>query len=122
MKKILVVEDENLVRKMIVTTLTSINQYEVQDAADGLQALLKTNQNKFDLIITDITMPNLDGFKLAKALKNREETKNIPIIFLTAKSDPQSVIEGINVGAKKYLNKPLSNEELLTTVGEVFNP
>jgi len=122
MKKILVVEDENLVRKMIVTTLTSINQYEVQDAADGLQALLKTNQNKFDLIITDITMPNLDGFKLAKALKNREETKNIPIIFLTAKSDPQSVIEGINVGAKKYLNKPLSKEELLTTVGEVFNP
>ena len=122
MKKILVVEDENLVRKMIVTTLTSINQYEVQDAADGLQALLKTNQNKFDLIITDITMPNLDGFKLAKALKNREETKNIHIIFLTAKSDPQSVIEGINVGAKKYLNKPLSKEELLTTVGEVFNP
>ncbi len=119
-KKILVIEDESHVRQLVARLLEKHN-YIVTAAADGLDGLRKLEELTPDLIIADVMMPNLDGLTLVKALKNRRETRNIPIIFLTAKSDPLSMIEGINVGAKFYITKPFQIEDVLSKVNKVLN-
>jgi len=119
-KSILVIEDEAHVKNM-VSRLLEKNGFIVRMAEDGLDGLRVLEEFRPDLIIADVMMPNLDGLTFTKALKNRRETKNIPLIFLTAKTDPLSMIEGINVGAKFYVTKPFQIEDLLAKVKKVLN-
>ena len=119
-KTILVIEDEQHVRQL-VSKLLEKNGYAIETAEDGLDGLRKLESLQPDLIIADVMMPNLDGLTFTKALKNRRETRAIPIIFLTAKSDPLSMIEGINVGAKFYITKPFQIEDVLSKVNKVLN-
>ncbi len=119
-KTILVIEDEQHVRQL-VSRLLEKNGYSVDTASDGLDGLRKLEELEPDLIIADVMMPNLDGLMFTKALKNRRETRSIPIIFLTAKSDPLSMIEGINVGAKFYITKPFQIEDVLSKVNKVLS-
>ncbi len=118
--EILLIEDEGDVR-VLISRLLGKHQFNVTTAVDGLDGLRKLEDAIPDLIIADVMMPNLDGLTFVKALKNRAETKHIPIIFLTAKSDPLSMIEGINVGAKFYITKPFQIEDVLTKVNKVLN-
>jgi DNA-binding response OmpR family regulator len=119
-KGILVIEDEAPV-KIMVSRLLEKNGFVVRTAEDGLDGLRVLEEFRPDLIIADVMMPNLDGLTFTKALKNRRETKNIPLIFLTAKTDPLSMIEGINVGAKFYVTKPFQIDDLLAKVKKVLN-
>lgn len=119
-KGILVIEDEAPV-KIMVSRLLEKNGFVVRTAEDGLDGLRVLEDFRPDLIIADVMMPNLDGLTFTKALKNRRETKNIPLIFLTAKTDPLSMIEGINVGAKFYITKPFQIDDLLAKVKKVLN-
>ncbi len=119
-KTILVIEDEQHVRQL-VSRLLEKNGYAVETAFDGLDGLRKLEELEPDLIIADVMMPNLDGLTFTKALKARRETRSIPLIFLTAKSDPLSMIEGINVGAKYYITKPFQIEDVLSKVHKVLN-
>ena len=118
-KNILVIEDETHVRSL-VSRLLEKNGYGVRTADDGLDGLRVLETFRPDLIIADVMMPNLDGLTFTKALKNRRETKTIPVIFLTAKTDPLSMIEGINVGAKFYITKPFQIEDVLAKVKKVL--
>ncbi len=118
-KNIMVVEDEESVRDMVAKML-SARGYGVEVANDGLDGLRKIDQSKPDLLIADVMMPNLDGLTLVKALKEHKDTKNIPVIFLTAKGDARSMIEGINVGAKFYVTKPFQMDDLLAKVGKLL--
>ena len=118
-KSILLVEDEESVRQMVSRMLEK-SGYAISEAVDGLDGLRKVDAQRPDLIIADVMMPNLDGLTLTKALKTNRETKGIPIIFLTAKGDTRSMIEGINVGAKFYLTKPFQMDDLLAKVGKVL--
>ncbi len=118
-KKVLVIEDEEGVREMVGRMLTKSN-FEVEEAVDGLDGLRKIDSALPDLIIADVMMPNLDGLTLVKALKKFKETKSVPVIFLTAKGDARSMIEGINVGAKYYVTKPFQMDDLMSKVGKVF--
>ena len=118
-KGILVIEDESHVNTL-VSRLLEKNGYVVKTAEDGLDGLRVLEDFRPDLIIADVMMPNLDGLTFTKALKNRRETKNIPVIFLTAKTDPLSMIEGINVGAKFYITKPFQIEDVLAKVKKVL--
>lgn len=119
-KSILIIEDEHSVRQLVSRLLTK-HGFEVQIARDGLDALHQLEEVRPDLIIADVMMPNLDGLTLVKALKRRKETRAIPVIFLTAKSDPLSMIEGINSGAKFYITKPFQIEDVLTKVNKVLS-
>jgi DNA-binding response OmpR family regulator len=118
-KQILIVEDEANVRKMLARLLEK-HEYTVRGAVDGLDGLRSLEDYVPDLIIVDVMMPNLDGITFTRALKNRRETRSIPVIFLTAKSDPHSMIEGINVGAKYYVTKPFQIDDILQKVGKVL--
>ena len=119
-KSILVVEDEESVRQLVGRMLVK-NGFAITEAVDGLDGLRKIDAEHPDLVIADVMMPNLDGLTLTKALKNNRETKAIPVIFLTAKGDTRSMIEGINVGAKYYVTKPFQMEDLLAKVDKVLD-
>lgn len=118
-KQILIIEDDASVRQLVSRLLTK-SGYACTTATDGLDGLRALELAIPDLIILDVLMPELDGLTFVKALKTQRDTKPIPVIFLTAKSDPLSMIEGINVGAKFYVTKPFQSEDLLAKVNKVL--
>ena len=89
-----------------------------ENGLEGLKALEKGP--KPDLIIADIMMPLLNGLTMVDAIKKHQGTEDIPVIFLTAKSTPADVIEGINVGAKYYITKPFKIDELQSKVKRIL--
>ena len=116
---ILVVDDEAGIRELLSMELES-HGYQVQTASNGEEALERLRAQKFDLVITDMMMPRLDGMGLAKAMRADERLAKVPIIMLTAKSGAMDVIGGINAGAKHYVTKPFKHEELLSKVRKLL--
>jgi EAL domain-containing protein (putative c-di-GMP-specific phosphodiesterase class I)/ActR/RegA family two-component response regulator len=114
-KKILVIEDENDIRYIIATYLKFSN-YDVLEAENGVQGLEKAQLRLPDLIISDINMPNMDGFTVLEHLMESPLTASIPFIFLTCISDRNSFRKGMNLGADDYLTKPFTKAELLSAV------
>jgi DNA-binding response OmpR family regulator len=112
---ILVLEDDPSVQVLMKKQLTA-HGFQVTTASDGLDGLMKLEQVRPDLIICDMMMPNLDGIEFVKAVKSHDDTQKIPVIFLTAKTDPRSMIDGINVGARFYVTKPFAIDDLLSKV------
>ena len=107
---LLLVEDDTNFGAVLKDFLT-FNDYDVVHAVDGEDGWKKFNSDKYDLCILDVMMPKKDGFTLAKEI--REVNKQVPIIFLTAKSMKSDVLHGYQVGADDYLNKPFDSEVLL---------
>lgn len=115
--KLLIVEDdENL--GQILKEYLEIKGFSTCLARDGEEGLATFNQNAFDLCILDIMMPKKDGFALAREI--RLLNKQVPIIFLTAKSLKEDTIEGFKIGADDYITKPFSMEELLLRIRAVL--
>lgn len=111
--KILLVEDDSNLGFVVSDQLKS-QGYEVTLCSDGLEGFQRFNDEKFHLCILDVMMPKKDGFTLAADIRKLD--KNIPILFLTAKSMTDDKVEGFNVGGDDYLTKPFSYEELLVRV------
>lgn len=116
-KKILVAEDTRLIATAIHDQLAS--EYEVTLCFDGKTAASRALEEHFDLVVTDIVMPEMDGIELARVLRNQSETKNIPIIALSTKSE-----EVLNAETRRqfaaYLVKPFGLDELPRIVHEIF--
>jgi DNA-binding response OmpR family regulator len=114
---ILVIEDDASLRKLLQVALVK-GGYQVTVAADGLQALVQIDRSaiKPSLLVVDIMMPELDGLSLVRALKTQGDTRKIPVIFITAKSDSKTFAEGISLGAKFYITKPFTIDDLLAKV------
>jgi DNA-binding response OmpR family regulator len=119
-KNILVLEDEPAVQMLLRKQLTA-HGFTVTIAGDGLDGLMKLESMRPDLIICDLMMPNLDGMGFVKAIKGHNQTQKIPVIFLTAKTDPRSMIDGINVGARFYVTKPFQIDDLLAKVAKALS-
>ena len=112
---ILVVDDTPANLKVMVQTLTD-EGYEVSTAISGERALKQIFYDLPNLILLDIQMPGLDGFEICKKLKENPETKDIPIIFMTAFSDIESIVKGFKLGAVDYITKPFKVVEVLARV------
>lgn len=100
----------------LVASILSVEAYDLAFANSGKDALGQISETDFDLILLDIMMPELDGLAVAEQLKSNPLTVRIPIIFLTAKSDTESIVQGFEVGAADYLTKPFSPSELKSRV------
>ena len=115
MIKILVIEDDYRLRKNICDLLNE-EGYETENAANGVIGLFKVKDFLPDLIISDIMMPEMNGFEVLEELLKDHETADIPFIFLTAKVEKENLRRGMNLGADDYLFKPFGIDELLDTV------
>ncbi len=117
MARILVVEDDKDLNRF-VTVFLSNSGYEAVSALDGLEALEKLENSRFDMVITDIMMPRMDGFELAEAL--RRTNKELPIIFMTAKDDKASKMFGYNIGVDDYVVKPFDIDVLAIKISALL--
>ena len=111
--KILIVEDEKMLAEILSDTLSDRN-FDVRLAYDGIHALEAIKKEPFDVIVSDVMMPNLDGYSLAKKLRN--EGCNTPILFLTALSATEDVVKGFETGGNDFLKKPFAIDELIVRV------
>ncbi len=113
--KILVVDDI-LKNIQILGNILTKNGYEIEFATNGEEALQWAYNEKFCLILLDIMMPGMDGYQVCQELKQKDETKDIPVIFLTAKTETDNIVKGFELGAVDYITKPFNREELLVRV------
>lgn len=118
--KILLAEDDPSVQAIAVMSLTRVGGHQVQTVANGEEVLEAVAKDKFDLILLDVMMPTMDGFETCKRLKSNPATKDIPVIFLTAKAQVYEIQHGISVGALGYILKPFDPMTLHKQVEEVI--
>lgn len=119
MAKILAVDDSASMRQMVSFTLKGAG-HDVQEACDGVDALGKAKAGKFDLVLTDVNMPNMDGISLIKQLRTLPEYKFTPILTLTTESGAEKKGEGKAAGATGWIVKPFSPDQLLATIKKVL--
>ena len=115
MKTILLIEDDAVLREN-TAELLELSSYNVIIASHGKSGVFMATEHLPDLIVCDIMMPELDGYGVLKELSKNEETKQIPFIFLSAKTERQDVRKGMNLGADDYITKPFNEEELIDAI------
>ena len=115
MKKILIVDDDRILRQVLQNSLEQ-KGYQVISAGSGKEALLKFSQDIPDIIVSDVSMPEMDGFEFCRQLRSQTSGKLIPFIFLSAKDDLDDRIQGRTIGADSYLTKPFEMKELLANI------
>jgi DNA-binding NarL/FixJ family response regulator len=115
MSKILVIEDENKMRRNLVTIL-QLEGFEVIGAENGLSGLQMAESQGPDLILCDVMMPDIDGYAVLEQVRSNPKTTDIPLIFLTARGEKTDLRHGMNLGADDFLCKPCPTEELLEAV------
>ncbi len=118
-KKILVVDDDELVLIAIQELLTPLG-FSVKTSGSGPDALEQISRQKFDLIILDVIMPEMDGFEVCRTIRQNDSYAEVPVIILTAKSGEADRQCGLDVGANLYLPKPISPKRLITLVEEAM--
>lgn len=115
-KPIILIVDDVPKNLQVLGNILNKNGYKISAALNGEQALKIIDKAKPDLILLDIMMPGMSGFDVIKKIKSIDEIKEIPVIFLTAKTEKEDVIQGIELGAVDYLTKPFNSTELLARV------
>jgi DNA-binding response OmpR family regulator len=119
MVKILVAEDERDIRELITYTLMFAG-YEVVQASNGADAVDLAVKEKPELILMDVRMPRMTGYQACEILKQKSETKDTPVIFLSAKGQESEIQQGLGAGAVKYILKPFAPDELTAQVENVL--
>jgi two-component system, chemotaxis family, chemotaxis protein CheY len=111
---ILVVDDSATIRKILLRVLaqTDLSIGKIAEAGDGVEALKVLEAGPISLVLCDINMPNMDGLQLLTAVKGRPEWKDIRFIMVTTEGSPERVMEAVQLGAKGYVRKPFTAEEI----------
>jgi CheY-like chemotaxis protein len=123
-KKVLIVEDEERIRKVISIIIRN-DELEIEEATDGQEALNKLEQNrtaekKFDLIILDLMLPEVDGIKVLEKIRTDPVTEELPVIIVSAKSKDGDILDGLKKGANYYITKPFEPQELINSLGLIL--
>jgi len=121
MKRILSVDDSASIRQMVGFTLRNAG-YEVAEAVDGRDGLAKAGGSKFDLVITDLNMPNMDGLQLIEALRKQPGYTFVPILMLTTESQAEKKDAGRKAGATGWIVKPFSADQLIAVAKKLIAP
>ncbi len=120
-KKILLVDDAAFMRKMISDTLSKAGYTELFEAVDGADAVAKFNEIQPDLVIMDITMPNMDGLEALKAIRAKDGNANV--VMCSAMGQESMVMDAVRSGAKDFIVKPFKGDRVLKTVSTILgNP
>ncbi len=120
MARILIAEDERDIRELIVFTL-EFGGFQVIAATNGQEAVELARQHRPDLIILDVRMPRMTGYEACRILKSQEETRTIPVVFLSAKGQEAEIRQGMEAGADAYILKPFAPDELIQQVQALLN-
>ncbi|MEV6048389.1 response regulator [Streptomyces xanthochromogenes] len=118
-KKILVADDSDAIRKAIAVMLQQ-EGYEVTEAFDGVEGLEKAKNDTFDLVVTDIDMPNLNGIGLVREIRGLAEYKSTPILMLGTEAEVSKINQGKESGKTSWLVKPFDKAKLLEAVGQIL--
>src|ERR1700687_4200274 len=119
--KIIIVDDDRETRELLALTLER-EDFEVSQAANGLRLISTLHVDRPDLILLDVNMSWIDGFELCKAVRKNEDFKNIPVIFISARSSASDVKRGIEEGASDYFTKPVELPTLIARIKELIPP
>ena len=116
----ILVADDDLIVQQFVSSILVQNRYEVFTASDGRQALDAIHELKPDLVILDLIMPYRDGYEVLRLLREKKETRKIPVIILSAKSREEDVIRGLEAGAEDFMVKPFNALELVARARKIL--
>jgi DNA-binding response OmpR family regulator len=119
-KKILVVDDEDDILNFLELVLSE-KGYQVSTASGGQEALTKAQLERPDLVLLDIMMPQMDGWEVLKLLRVDEETAEVPVAMLSARTEARDRVQGLQEGAIDYICKPFSLSELLSKIEAIFS-
>jgi len=120
MANILIVDDSNSMRQMVSFTLKQVGGHTLTECADGQHGLKAVQSQQFDLIITDMNMPNMNGMEFSKAVRARPDYKFTPILVLTTESSPEVKQQGREVGVTGWIVKPFNPDQLAAVVKKVL--
>jgi diguanylate cyclase (GGDEF)-like protein len=119
--RVLIVDDSDSIRRMVRETLEEVDRVSsIDEAVDGLEGLGKLGRGCYDLVITDVTMPRLDGFKLVSSIRQNPAMKDTMIIVLSSRGESVDKIKGLTIGANDYVTKPFEKGELQARVTVMF--
>jgi two-component system chemotaxis response regulator CheY len=120
MKNVLVVEDSKAIRSMIRVSLEETGGFFAVEAGNGFEALKTLPSRRFDLIITDINMPDINGLELISYVKSNPTYQGIPLIIVSTEKTEEDKKRGIALGAAGYVEKPFTKEQLMTMIARVL--
>lgn len=120
MKTILIVEDSATTRALIRAVIEELDDYETVEASSGFEALKMLPQQQYDLIITDINMPDINGLELINFVRNNERYSRIPIIIVSTERSEEDKKRGMALGATAYVTKPFKSFELQEIIAKIF--
>ena len=120
--KVLVVDDSPTMRQFIVFALQRLPGLQIDEAGDGVAALKQLSSEKYDLLLTDINMPMMDGLKLVGLVRNDVGYKKLPIIVVTTEGSNVTRERALGIGANEYLTKPLQTAKLIAVVRNLLDP
>jgi two-component system chemotaxis response regulator CheY len=116
----LIVEDSPMMRQLLVFAMSRIKNMGIVEADDGVDALKKLASTKFDIIITDINMPIMDGLKLVKRVRSDPVYKDVPIVIITTEGAEEDRQRALQLGANAYITKPIQAPQVISTVKELL--
>ncbi len=122
--KALIVDDSSVMRKIVERSLrqAGIELSEVVEAANGIEGLAALGRTKVDLILSDINMPIMDGLEFVRQLQGVAEAKNIPVVMITTEGSESNVMQALSLGAKGYIRKPFTPDQVKEYVLPVLEP
>jgi len=118
---VLVVEDSPTMRQLIVFALKRIRGLNITEANDGVDGLKKISAEKFDLILTDINMPIMDGLKLVSLVRNDPNYKDVPIVIITTEGANEDKERALAIGANDYITKPIQTTKIIDVTKRLLN-
>ena len=121
-KRILIAEDSNTMRSMLVSTIDELEKYTIVEAASGFEALRLLPREQVDLIITDINMPDINGLELISYVRNNPNYQSIPLFVVSTESGDKDLEKGLALGANEYLIKPFDPVRLQQLINKYLEP